>query len=343
MTEIEIETYSSGSYSEEDEYEYSIDLLTPNDLMAQKENNSITNQFSNKNISKVSNDHESIYNSCQKSESFTGGKSNFSKFIKRQNAANKRQLKNRDNPPTERRFNPPPFKYILKTAIPPPKTENYYNNKSESKQYPSLFQRSINQIKDKSFKNSNVYSNLYASNYNSNTETNDDFDFRSMSDSKIKNQQNSFNSNFLNAAFKNFENAKISKNSELIANEKNSMIINNTCGDQDVINMFQLRQILRHFFIKDELLILEICSITEIKNNSDSTISLSKKQKSIYDNRIDQDEETTLYDNTILKKLLIHSITEEKIKNLSSIEMKIRSCISVSLLNDKNLSKKEKF
>lgn len=312
MTEIEIETYSSDSYSEEDEIEYL--LITPDDSMPQAKDKQL-NSSNDSSFSQTQDETESVSNSFQNDESFSSKKSNFSQFIKRQNAANKRQIKNRDNPPTERRFNPPPFKFILKSAIPPQKAETH----NSSKQYPSLFQRSVNQ--------SNHNSLLKKSN-----------------EDKSALFENMYDSSFLSDDFKKFEQIKIGQNSELIATEKNSMIIKNTCGNQDVINLFQLRRILSHFFIKDILLISEICSMTCIKP-VDLNSSLDEKKESIYKNRIDQNEgeEIELYDNRILKKLLIHSINEEKIKNLSNLEIKIRSCISASFRNDKNLSKKEKI
>lgn len=338
MTEIEIETYSSESYSEEESVEYSVVLITPDD-QTQDNDKKVTFQSDDITFSSEQDDRESFYNSYQSNDSIQKENLNFSQFIKRQNAANKRQIKNRDHPPTERRFNPPPFKFKLKTAIPPPKTESSIS----SKQYPSLFQRSIN-------RSSNVSKNNYSFQKNDNNllfsnahyEESNDYNYKSMNSSVRRDQQNISEGSFLNEPFKNFDVELFSKNSESIANGKDTSLIINKCGNRDVINLFQLRQICRRFLIKDENLISEICAITEIKDPSELNTTLNRKQRSIYENRIDQSDDR-LYNNQILKKLLIHSITEDQIKNLSNLEIKLRKCISVSLLNDKTLTKRDRI
>lgn len=317
MTEIEIETYSSDSYSDEENYEYSYILITPDDSI-HKESNEINKQES---MIKTSSDKKRRHH--KHNNSFSNENSSFSEFINRQNDANRRRLKIRDNPPTERRFNPPPFKFILESAVPPPKVESPNNNKQILGQY-SLFQRSINRNSPSSNNNSpkrNDYSNL-----NSFAQESNDMSFRSMSKTI---------DNYV------FDTDLISKNSELIADEKNSMLIINTCGSSNTLNQFRLEQILRRFNIKDKFLVAEVCSRTKAKSQQESNDPSNEMSKSIFGDRLSQSE-SNLYDNRVLKKLLIRSLIED-IDNLSSFEIKLRNCMSSSLRNDKYLSKKKKL
>lgn len=318
MTEIEIETYSSDSYSDEENYEYSYILITPDDSI-HKESNEINKQES---MIKTSSDKKRHHH--KHNNSFSNENSSFSEFITRQNDANRRRLKIRDNPPTERRFNPPPFKFILESAVPPPKVESPNNKKQMLGQYSSLFQRSINRNSPSSNNNSpkrNDYSNL-----NSFAQESNDMSFRSMSKTI---------DNYV------FDTDLISKNSELIADEKNSMLIINTCGSSNTLNQFRLEQILRRFNIKDKFLVAEVCSRTKAKSQQESNDPSNEMSKSIFGDRLSQSE-SNLYDNRVLKKLLIRSLIED-IDNLSSFEIKLRNCMSSSLRNDKYLSKKKKL
>ncbi|OHT11945.1 hypothetical protein TRFO_18426 [Tritrichomonas foetus] len=139
MTEIVIENFTDYEYASDEDAEYSVSLIIPDDRPTLK---------------------------CQKSHDLTSSSNfivkdysdSFHEFMSRQVSANDRHIKNRDHPPSERRFITKPYNYVLKSSVPPEREKVVTKNNSLR-----LFEESISR-KKKSVENPNQSLRLISQN-----------------------------------------------------------------------------------------------------------------------------------------------------------------------------------